>query len=86
MINIIAMKQPKCFLIIIIFVCFLFNGCNAQIQNNSLKLVTSIPLPNVRGRIDHLSFDTRHQIIFVAALGNNTVEVVDLKTKKSFTP
>ena len=76
------MKQPKFFFTATIFVCFLFNGCNAQPQNNSLKLVASIPLPDVTGRIDHLSFDRMQQIVFVAALGNNTVEVVDLKNKK----
>lgn len=40
------------------------------------------PYPALSGRIDHLSFDSKHQIIFVTALGNNTVEVVDLKNKK----
>jgi DNA-binding beta-propeller fold protein YncE len=76
------MKQPKFSVTAIIFICILCNGCHAQPQNNSLKFVTTIPLPNVSGRIDHLSFDSRHQRIFVAALGNNTIEVVDLKNKK----
>ncbi len=76
------MKQPKLFFIVIICVCFLLNGCNAQTRNNSLKLIASISLPYVSGRIDHLSCDAKHQMIFVAALGNNTVEVVDLKNKK----
>ncbi len=40
--------------------------------------VTSIPLPSVRGRIDHLSCDSASGRIFIAALGNNTVEVVDI--------
>jgi len=31
----------------------------------------------VAGRIDHLAFDPVHQRLFVAALGNNTVEVID---------
>lgn len=76
------MMQSKIFFFIIIAFCF--NGCHAQTssQNQSLQLITSITLPNVSGRIDHLSFDSSHQIIFVAALGNNTVEVVDLKNKK----
>lgn len=39
-------------------------------------------MQNVSGRIDHLSFDNRNNAVFVAALGNNTVEVVDLKNKK----
>lgn len=76
------MKQSNPFSLIIICACFLFNGCDAQPQSNSLKLISSITLPRVSGRIDHLSFDSKQQIIFVAALGNNTVEVVDLKNKK----
>lgn len=47
-----------------------------------LQLVTVIELPNVSGRIDHLAFDSDHQVLYVAALGNNTVEVVDLKSRK----
>jgi DNA-binding beta-propeller fold protein YncE len=47
-----------------------------------LQLIETIPLQNVSGRIDHLSFDYKNKIVFVAALGNNTVEVGDLKNKK----
>jgi DNA-binding beta-propeller fold protein YncE len=43
-----------------------------------LKPVGTIPLPKVAGRIDHLAFDAARQHLFVAALGNNTVEVVDV--------
>ena len=60
-----------------------FNGCNAQAKpQNSFKLSATILLPGVNGRIDHLSFDNKHQIIFIAALGNNTLEAVDIKNKK----
>src|SRR5205085_479891 len=45
----------------------------------ALRLINSIPLPQVRGRIDHLAIDLKGQRLFVAALGNNTLEVVDLK-------
>src|SRR5206468_4709173 len=44
--------------------------------------VASIELPRVEGRIDHLAFDAAGQRLFVAALGNNTVEVVDVKGGK----
>jgi len=44
-----------------------------------LRLTQTIPLPNVEGRIDHLDVDVKGQRLFVAALGNNTVEVVDLQ-------
>jgi DNA-binding beta-propeller fold protein YncE len=47
-----------------------------------MKLLATITLPDVSGRIDHLAFDPEHQMVFVAALGNNSVEVVDLKNKK----
>src|SRR5215472_6381466 len=47
-----------------------------------LHLEKTIPLPNVNGRIDHFSVDVGGQRLFVAALGNNTVEVVDLKAGK----
>jgi DNA-binding beta-propeller fold protein YncE len=43
-----------------------------------LSLVKTIDLAGVEGRIDHLAIDTEAQRLFVAALGNNTVEVVDV--------
>src|SRR5262245_9639842 len=44
-----------------------------------LTLVHTIELPRVDGRIDHLAFDSAGGKLFVAALGNNTVEVIDVK-------
>ncbi|NCI49798.1 YncE family protein [Sediminibacterium roseum] len=60
-------------------------GCQSQpqVQGKSMSLVTSVELPGVNGRIDHMAFDNFAQKIFVAALGNNTVEVVDLKNNKA---
>ncbi len=45
-----------------------------------MSLLRSIDLPRVEGRIDHLAFDAAGQRLYVAALGNNTVEVLDLKS------
>jgi DNA-binding beta-propeller fold protein YncE len=45
----------------------------------ALKLVQSIPLPDVDGRIDHFSIDVNGRRAFLAALTKNTIEVVDLK-------
>jgi DNA-binding beta-propeller fold protein YncE len=42
-----------------------------------------IALPGVTGRIDHLSVDLKGQRVFVAALGNHTVEVIDVQSGKS---
>jgi DNA-binding beta-propeller fold protein YncE len=46
-------------------------------QAASLRPIMTIPLPNVAGRIDHLAFDAARHYLFVAALGNNTIEVLD---------
>jgi DNA-binding beta-propeller fold protein YncE len=45
----------------------------------SLKLAQTIALPGVEGRIDHAAFDAPGGRLFVCALGNNTVEVLDLR-------
>ena len=50
-----------------------------------LRQVQIIPLPNVEGRIDHFGVDTKGQRLFVAALGNNTVEVLDPREGKRLT-
>src|SRR3954462_5557138 len=48
-------------------------------SQDRLVMVRAIELPHVEGRIDHLALDVDGQRLFVAALGNNTVEVVDLR-------
>src|SRR5438270_5272538 len=45
----------------------------------SLKLKQTIPLSGVEGRIDHFAFDPAGERLFVCALGNNTVEIIDLR-------
>jgi DNA-binding beta-propeller fold protein YncE len=40
--------------------------------------VQSIPLPGVEGRIDHFGADAEGHRLFVSALGNHTLEVLDL--------
>jgi DNA-binding beta-propeller fold protein YncE len=44
-----------------------------------LILVKKIPLPEVSGRIDHFSFDLKNNRLLVAALGNNTLEIIDVE-------
>ena len=48
----------------------------------ALVFEQKIPLPGVKGRIDHLSFDAAGQRLFVSALGNGTVEVLDIARRK----
>jgi DNA-binding beta-propeller fold protein YncE len=70
-------------------ICFalaaaLIVGCNANGQsapangdNPYLKFVQTIPLPNVEGRFDHFAADAKGNRLFIAALGNDTLEVID---------
>ena len=47
-----------------------------------LKLKTTVALQGVEGRIDHFAFDPAGERLFVCALGNNTVEVIDLRSSQ----
>lgn len=78
------MNKLNRFCTIITLVAFCLEGCNGQPskQSQALPLITTIALPGVAARIDHLAFDSSTQRLFIAALGNNSVEVVDLKTNK----
>jgi len=51
----------------------------AHAEQKTFKLKQTIPLPGVEGRIDHLALDAANDRLFVCALGNNTVEVLDLR-------
>lgn len=48
-----------------------------------LVLERTIPLPGVSGRIDHMAVDLRRGRLFVAELGNGTIDVVDLAEGKA---
>ena len=47
-----------------------------------LVLIQTIPMPNVKGRIDHMDVDIKGKRLFVAGLENGSVEVVDLQAGK----
>ena len=47
-----------------------------------LVLQATIPLPGVRGRIDHMAVDLARRRLIVAELGNDTVDVVDLPARR----
>jgi DNA-binding beta-propeller fold protein YncE len=47
-----------------------------------LELVATMPAPAVKGRIDHFSVDIANRRLFMAALGNNTVETFDIATNR----
>jgi YVTN family beta-propeller protein len=55
---------------------------SAAAQPQALTLESSIALPDVSGRIDHMAVDLARGHLFVAELGNGTVDVVDLARRK----
>jgi len=58
------------------------SGANAA-DSTALDLEATIPLGNVRGRLDHLAIDLARHTLYVAELGNDSVGVVDLVQRKT---
>src|SRR5438128_5978571 len=69
--------RPSLQAIVALVLCYTLATVRAQTA--PLKLTQTIALPDVEGRIDHFAFDAAGERLFVCALGNNTVEVVDLR-------
>lgn len=57
---------------------FALIGLLPQPPAHTLRLAATVALAGVEGRIDHLAADVDGRRLFVAALGNDTIEVVDL--------
>jgi DNA-binding beta-propeller fold protein YncE len=58
-------------------------SASASAQEHApLRLLQTIPMPNVKGRIDHMDVDVKNKRLFVAGLENGSVEVVDLQASK----
>jgi hypothetical protein len=51
-------------------------------DQEALRLVQTILLPGVAGRLDHMAVDLEKKRLFVAAVANGTLEVLDLGTGK----
>ncbi len=56
--------------------------CICAQEPATLKLTKTVPLPGVKGRFDHFSIDAQGRRLFVAAIGNNTLEIVDIAAGK----
>ena len=48
----------------------------------ALRLVGTIELPGTTGRLDHLAYAADSKLLYVAALGADTVEVVDVSARR----
>src|SRR5438094_8735104 len=76
------MSRPKTedpMSVVIVAVAVVIIMLQSGAAQEPLALVRTIDLPRVEGRIDHLAFDGATGRLFVAALGNNTVEVLDVR-------
>src|SRR5512133_3171678 len=70
------------FLLFLLFLAPLSNTRAAD-PEPSLLLEQRIPLAEVSGRIDHMAVNLRRQRLFVAELGNGTIDIIDLTTGKA---
>jgi hypothetical protein len=61
-----------------IAVCALFAIQAYAQEKQTLRLVQTIPLPGVKGRLDHMGVDVEQKRLFLAAVDNHTLEVIDL--------
>src|SRR5262245_21840149 len=52
------------------------------VESAPIKPAQTIALAGVKGRFDHFAVDAKGQRLFVAALGNNSLEVLDLGAGK----
>ncbi len=55
---------------------------SAQAQSPSMHLARTIDLAGVLGKVDHFAIDLAGARLFIAATGNHSVEVIDLKTDR----
>ncbi len=69
--------KKYCLLAIVLLMPVVVAAAKAP-DSSPLHLIKAIPLPDVKGRIDHMDFDPTTGRLFVAALGNNSVEVMDV--------
>ena len=64
-------------------ICTTFSGpVAAAVAVQPLVLKGTIALPHTGGRIDHMDIDLARKRLFVAEIGNGSVDIVDLKSRK----
>ncbi len=74
---------PAIWLFVVVFVIGCAKtGSSQEAEKQPLRLVQTISLPNVKGRLDHMDVDVKDKRLFVAGLESGTFEVVDLQAGK----
>ena len=75
------MNKP-CLRFLIVVFCFLECANAQETSRQPLRLIQTISIPQVKGRLDHIEVDAGGQRLFLAGLENGTFEVVDLRAAK----
>jgi hypothetical protein len=73
--------KTLCTVLFLLALCNSYSSCKGQKEfgTSLLHLDKTIPLADVKGRIDHIDINLEEQVLYVAALGNNSLEAVNLK-------
>src|SRR6202048_4235565 len=76
-------RFPAVWLVVIVCaIGYAQTGSSQESAKQPLRLVQTISIPNVKGRLDHMDVDVKGKRLFVAGLENGTFEVVDLQAGK----
>jgi DNA-binding beta-propeller fold protein YncE len=80
--SVISFRSFGCFLLLALAISPVLRAQTSATTEapRPLVLTEAIATPGVEGRFDHFGFDGKNQL-FVAALGNNTVEVIDISAR-----
>jgi len=76
------MKHYPALNLVLFFISF--SSCKGQETFGTDQLVAkeTTVLPGVKGRIDHLAVNLENQLVYLAALGNNSLEIIDIRSTK----
>src|SRR5260370_22479591 len=80
--EVVAMNKCVSIWMTVVLSLFAFVSLAAAQGKEALHLVQTIPMPNMKGRIDHMDVDVKGKRLFVSGLENGSVEVVDLQAGK----
>ncbi|MCX7986818.1 MAG: WD40 repeat domain-containing protein [Bacteroidales bacterium] len=61
----------------------LSSSLRAQSDTSHVELMYTVTLQNITGRLGQMAYNGKQGVIYLAALSNNTLEVIDLQNKKT---
>jgi hypothetical protein len=77
------MRRPnRLRLVAAVLIAYSAMACSQEGAKQFLRLVQTIPMPSVKGRLDHMDLDVKGRRLFVAGLENGSLEVIDLQAGK----